>query len=200
MTEANQQQNTTVGQNAEPTTGAARAGQTFFDLVERVRSGELKARMHYFLFRKGQEAKKSDSLFSRYKRRLREDWDKWLGIGAGITGLIMLFSPEEFWLWQIPLVFILMAAAPAFFELPNTLSALFGHTEQQHLVGRTITLTQSIIDGKGKTTLEDQEWLVSGPDCLAGTAVEIVTLDARTLYVIQAEQEHLPHGTANYGK
>ena len=191
MTESSQQQDTTQQarstQPAEPATGAARATQKFSDLTERVRSGELKARMHYFLFRKGQEVRKSDSLFSRYQRRLSEDWDKWLGLGAGITGLVMLLSPGEFWFWQIPLVFILMLIAPAFFELPNTLNALFAHTEHQHLVGKVITLTQPIEEGKGRTTFEDREWLVSGPDCPAGSNVKIVTLDSRTLYVVLPE-------------
>lgn len=166
-----------------------RGSRMFSDLVERARSGELKARMHYFLFRKGQEAKRSDSILSRYKRRLSEDWPKWLGISAGITGIIMLLSPEKFHLWQILLVFILTLIAPAFFELPNTLNALFGHSAQQHLVGTTITLTQPITAGKGKTTLEDQEWIVFGPDCPAGSSVKIITLDAKTLYVTLPGQE-----------
>lgn len=186
MTEANQQQdmaqNPASTQATEPASGAGK----FSGLMDRITSGELKARLRYFLFRKGQEVKRSDSLFSRYKKRLREDWAKWLGISAGIIGIAMFFSPEAFWLWQIPLVFILMALAPAVFELPNTLSALFGHTEQQHLVGSVITLTQEIVDGRGQTTLEEQQWQVSGPDCLAGTHVQIVTLDSKTLYVIEA--------------
>lgn len=197
MTETNQHnstQTTSARQNEEPATGLARVGQMFGDMTDRIRSGELKARMHYFLFRKGQEAKKSDSLWSRYQRRLRDDWKKWLGIGAGITGLVMLFSPGEFWLWQIPLVFILMAIAPAFFELPNTLSALFGHTEHQYLVGQLITITQAIIDGRGKTMLGDQDWLVSGPDCPAGSTVQIVTLDSKTLYVTLPENMNVSRG------
>lgn len=169
------------------------------DLLGRIRSGELKARMHYFLFRKGQDARRSDSIFSRYKRRLAEDWPKWLGIGAGITGLMMLLSPEEFWLWQLPLIVLLMLLAPAFFELPNTLNALFGHTEQQHLVGKTIILTQPVVDGKGTTQLEQQDWQVSGPDCPAGSAVKIITLDAKNLYVdliepVPDSQAGLNHG------
>jgi membrane protein implicated in regulation of membrane protease activity len=170
------------------------------DLIERAQSGELKARMHYFLFRKGRDAKRSDSIFSRYKRRLAEDWPKWLGIGTGITGLSMLLSPEEFWLWQIPLVFILMLLAPAFFELPNTLNALFGHSEQQHLVGTTITLTHPITDGKGKTTLDQQEWLVSGPDCPAGSSVKIITLDAKNLYVDLADPDTLANTGLSHGE
>lgn len=186
MTEPSQPQNS--AQNASD------RGNRVTELVERVRSGELKARLHYFLFRKGQEARRSDSILSRYKRRLAEDWPKWLGIGAGITGLLMFLNPEEFSLWQIPLVFILMLLAPAFFELPNTLNALFGHTEHQHLVGSTITLTQPITNGKGKTTLERQEWIVSGPDCPAGSLVTVITLDAKNLYVALPGQEALDSG------
>lgn len=195
MAEANQQQDGT--DNTEASGGAKNAISGF---LERIRSGELKARLHYFLFRKGQEVRRSDSLFSRYKKRLREDWGKWLGLGAGITGLFMLFNPEGFWLWQIPLVFILMAIAPAVFELPNTLNALFGHTEQQHLVGTIITLTQEIADGKGYTTLEDKQWQVSGPDCLAGTSVRIVTLDSKTLYVTEVADSNALAGMPIHGR
>ncbi|MEZ5536511.1 MAG: hypothetical protein R3F02_12920 [Thiolinea sp.] len=193
MTNPSQPQNSTKNTSEK-------GGRILTDLVERVRSGELKARMHYFLFRKGQEAKRSDSIFSRYKRRLAEDWPKWLGIGTGVTGLTMLLSPEEFWLWQIPLVFLLMLLAPAFFELPNTLNALFGHTEQQHLVGTTITLTQPVINGRGKTTLEQQEWLVFGPDCPAGSTVKIITLDAKNLYVDLTSQDKVTGAGLSHGK
>lgn len=188
MTEENQQQTDKPGSK-----------NIVMGLLERVRSGELKARMHYFLFRKGQEVKRSDSLFSRYRKRLGAEWPKWLGIAAGIIGLVMLFSPEQFWFWQLPLVFILMLITPAMFELPNTINALFGHTENQHLVGTSITMTQDITDGKGETTLEDKQWQVSGPDCIAGSAVRIVTLDSKTLYVIQASED-TPSGVALHGR
>lgn len=178
---------------AQDTTNSG-GNRAFTGLFERARSGELKARMQYFLFRKGQEARRSDSIFSRYKRRLAEDWPKWLGIGAGIVGLLMFFNPEEFKLWQIPLIFFLMLLAPAFFELPNTLNALFGHSGHPHLVGSVITLTQPIEDGKGKTTLENQEWIVFGPDCPAGSLAKIITLDAKTLYVTLPEQKILVNG------
>lgn len=191
MTEPDQGQN--PAQNTPD-----RGSHMFGDLVERVRSGELKARMHYFLFRKGQEAKRSDSILSRYKRRLSEAWPKWLGISAGITGIIMFLNPDKFHLWQMLLVFILTLIAPAFFELPNTLNALFGHNAQQHLVGTTITLTQPIAAGKGKTTLGDQEWIVFGPDCPAGSSVQIITLDAKNLYVTLPGQE-IVNG-ADYGQ
>ncbi len=187
---------TNSGQTQDSANNPPEKGNRLNDLLERIRSGELKARMHYFLFRKGQDARRSDSIFSRYKRRLAEDWPKWLGIGAGITGLMMLLSPDEFWLWQIPFILLLMLLAPAFFELPNTLNVLFGHTEHQHLVGTTITLTQPIVDGRGTTQLEQREWQVSGPDCPAGSSVKIITLDAKNLYVDLVEPEPDPNTPA----
>ncbi len=195
MMEANQEQQTASESTGTPNAAKEgnRASQIMASTLERIRSGEFKARLHYFLFRHTQQAKASDSLLSKYKRRLRDDWQKWVGIGTGAVGLIMLFSPEEFWLWQIPLAFILTLVAPIFFEIPAALNSLFGHTEQQHLVGKTITLTRPIVDGRGQTILEGREWQVSGPDCQAGQEVRIVTLDAKTLYVIQAN--NLKRGT-----
>ena len=93
-----------------------------------------------------------------------------------------------------------MVIAPVVFELPNTLSVLFGHTEQQHLVGTVITLTQPIADGKGQTTLEDRQWQVSGPDCLAGSTVQIVTLDSKTLYVTQVANANAVPGVSVHGR
>lgn len=156
----------------------------FASVGERIRSGELRARLQYFLFKQTQQARESNSLLSKYKYRLQDDWPTWVGIGCGIAALFMLFSPEDFWFWQIPVVILLTLLAPAFFELPATLSSLFGHTDQQHLVGQVITLTHPIVDGKGRTALDGREWLVSGPDCGMGHKVKIVTLDAKTLYVV----------------
>ncbi|HPQ93983.1 MAG: NfeD family protein [Thiothrix sp.] len=182
MAATNQQQ----PQQAE---GLGRISKALSDFGERARSGELKARLQYFLFRQSQQARRSDSLLSKYKRRLQEDWAKWLGIAAGLTALVMFLSPDSFWFWQIPLVLLLTILAPFFFELPNTLNALFGNTEQQHLVGSIITLTHPIVDGQGQTHLEGRDWQVSGPDCVAGSSVKIVTLDARTLYVTLVGQD-----------
>ena len=184
--EANHSQNTTnpSDRKAAENKGVGSVSQVLGSLVERIRSGELKARLHYFLFRQTQQARLSDSLFSRYKRRLAEDWQKWVGIGAGLTGLAMLLSPEGLWRWQLPLIIILVLLAPAFFEIPAALNSLFGHTGHQHLVGKLITLTRPIVDGRSQLELDGKEWLVSGPDCQAGREVKVVTLDAKTLYVM----------------
>lgn len=154
------------------------------NVLERVRSGEFRARLQYFLFRQTEQARHSDSLISKYKRSLQQHWPKWAGISMGITGLMMLFNPDNFWFWQLPIAVLMVFIAPIILELPATLKSLFGNTEQQHLVGQIVTLSKPIVDGRGEIVLDGRDWQVSGPDCEMGREVKIVTLDAKTLYVM----------------
>lgn len=179
-----EQQTASVNRDNATTKDGNKASQVITSTLDRIRSGELKARLHYFLFQQTQQAKESDSLLSKYKRRLLDDWQLWFGLGMVLTALMMFASPQKTWVWQIPLVLLSVVLAPIVFEIPAALNSLFGHTEHQHLVGKIITLTRPIVDRRGQTILEGREWLVSGPDSPAGAEVKIVTLDAKTLYVI----------------
>lgn len=182
--ETQEQQTASVNRDNTNTKDGNKASQRLTSTLDRIRSGELKARLHYFLFQQTQQAKESDSLLSKYKRRLLDDWQLWLGLGMFLTALMMFASPQKTWLWQLPLVLLLVVLAPVIFEIPAALNSLFGHTEHQHLVGKLITLTRPIVERRGQTILEGREWLVSGPDCPSGAEVKIVTLDAKTLYVV----------------
>lgn len=179
-----EQQTASANRDNVSTKEGNKASQLFTSTLDRIRSGELKARLHYFLFQQTQQAKESDSLFSKYKRRLVDDWQIWLGLGLVLTAILMFANPQKTLAWQIPIVLLSVLLAPIIFEIPAALSSLFGHTQHQHLVGKVITLTRPIIDRRGQTILEGREWLVSGPDCPSGAEVKIVTLDAKTLYVI----------------
>ncbi|WP_298608195.1 NfeD family protein [uncultured Thiothrix sp.] len=179
-----EQQTASVNRDNATTKDGNKASQLLTSTLDRIRSGELKARLHYFLFQQTQQAKESDSLLSKYKRRLLDDWQLWLGLGMFLTALMMFASPQKTWIWQLPLVLFSVVLAPIVFEIPAALNSLFGHTEHQHLVGKIVTLTRPIVDRRGQTILEGREWLVSGPDCPTGAEVKIVTLDAKTLYVI----------------
>ncbi|MFM2319756.1 MAG: hypothetical protein RLZZ215_2377 [Pseudomonadota bacterium] len=182
--ETQEQQTASVNRDNTNTKDGNKASQLLTSSLDRIRSGELKARLHYFLFQQTQQAKESDSLLSKYKRRLLDDWQLWLGLGMCLTALMMFASPQKTWLWQLPLILLSVFLAPIIFEIPAALNSLFGHTEHQHLVGKVISLTRPIIERRGQTILEGREWLVSGPDCPAGAEVKIVTLDAKTLYVV----------------
>lgn len=182
--ETQEQQTASVNRDNTNTKDGNKASQLFTSTLDRIRSGELKARLHYFLFQQTQQAKESDSLLSKYKRRLLDDWQLWLGLGMCLTAVMMFASPQKTWLWQLPLILLSVLLAPLIFEIPAALNSLFGHTEHQHLVGKVISLTRPIIERRGQTILEGREWFVSGPDCPIGAEVKIVTLDAKTLYVI----------------
>ncbi|HPY41451.1 MAG TPA: NfeD family protein [Thiolinea sp.] len=184
MMETQEQQTASVNRDNASAKDGNKASQVFSNTLDRIRSGELKARLHYFLFQQTQQAKESDSLFSKYKRRLSNDWQLWLGLGMVLTALMMFASPQKTWIWQLPLILVSVLLAPIIFEIPAALNSLFGHTEHQHLVGKIITLTRPIVERRGQTILEGKEWLVSGPDCPSGSEVKIVTLDAKTLYVV----------------
>lgn len=179
-----EQQTASVNRDNATTKDGNKASQLLTSTLDRIRSGELKARLHYFLFQQTQQAKESDSLLSKYKRRLLDDWQLWLGLGLVLTALMMFASPQKTWVWQLPLVLLSVVLAPIVFEIPAALNSLFGNTEYQYLVGKVITLTRPITERRGQTNLEGREWLVSGPDCPSGAEVQIVTLDAKTLYVV----------------
>ena len=182
--ETQEQQTASANRDQANTKDGNKASQLFTSTLDRIRSGELKARLHYFLFQQTQQAKGSNSLFSKYKRRLMDDWQLWLGLGLLLTALMMFASPQKTWIWQLPLVLLSVVLAPIIFEIPAAINSLFGHTEHQHLVGKIINLTRPITERRGQTILEGREWQVSGPDCPAGAEVQIVTLDAKTLYVV----------------
>lgn len=112
----------------------------------------------------------------------------WMGVGAAITGLLLLAMPDLG--WQIQLV------AFALLSIGATVGAkLFLHnhpleTDQPMLnrrgeqyVGRTFTLDQPIVNGQGKIHVDDTTWKVHGVDCPAGTKVKVGGVDGVVLVV-----------------
>lgn len=150
---------------------------------ESLRTGEVKAKTQYYAYRTAALTQQSDGFLGQYRFRLKHSWKMWMGIAAGIIGLLMLISPGSFWQWQLPMLIIITLVGPLIMELISTLQEYFGNQPYKHFVGQTVTLTQPIMDGKSKLQLDDRDWLVSGPNCKVGTQVKIIALDAKTLYV-----------------
>ena len=44
---------------------------------------------------------------------------------------------------------------------------------QMGYVGRSFTLKEPIVDGRGKLTIEDTVWEIEGPDLAPGTRVKV---------------------------
>jgi len=119
----------------------------------------------------------------------------WLGIAAVLTGLLSFaLWGAGFWVWQVQiLVFLALSIVSVLVgrrAFPTTGTAdtdqpLLNQRELQ-LVGRTATLEEPIVEGRGRVRLGDTLWRVSGPDLPAGARVRVVTAANGELGVEQA--------------
>lgn len=118
----------------------------------------------------------------------------WIGIAAGVTGVVVLVVPGMSLLAQA-LVFAVLAflsCAAYWYGLRPRLmrdepgSALLNRRGEQK-IGQRYVLAEPIVHGRGKAKVGDSLWLVSGPDLPAGSMVEVVGVDGTTLVVRAAE-------------
>jgi membrane protein implicated in regulation of membrane protease activity len=112
----------------------------------------------------------------------------WMGISAGVVGLLVLMMPDVGWEYQV-----------FAFSVLSVLSILvwrfyFGkhpvQTDQPSLnrrgeqyVGRTFTLSQPMINGSGKIHVDDTSWKIHGDDCASGSKVKVIGVDGVILKV-----------------
>ena len=114
----------------------------------------------------------------------------WIGIAAGVTGLVMLVAPGLPLLGQA-LVFAVLAflsCAVYWYGLRPKLmrdepgDALLNRRGEQK-IGQRYVLAEAIVNGRGKARVGDSLWLVRGPDLPVGSMVEVVGVDGTTLLV-----------------
>lgn len=115
----------------------------------------------------------------------------WIGAAAIVVGALSLLLWEtSFWLWQVQLLI---------FATLSVVSALLGrrllsngnavtdepllNQRSASLVGRTATLQEPVVEGRGRIRLDDTFWPVMGPDLPAGTRVRVITSNGRDLTV-----------------
>jgi membrane protein implicated in regulation of membrane protease activity len=121
----------------------------------------------------------------------------WLGVAAGLVGALL-------WLWpgigpdlQVLLFAALSVASvvgwrrwrnahPAQSDQPNL------NRRGAQYVGRQVTLTEPITNGRGRVKLGDAGWAVAGPDLPAGATVEVVGADGTVLEVRPTGARGLP--------
>ncbi|WP_426270970.1 NfeD family protein [Dyella kyungheensis] len=118
----------------------------------------------------------------------------WIGIAAGITGVVVLALPELSILGQA-LAFAVLAflsCAAYWYGLRPRLmrdepgDALLNRRGEQK-IGQRYVLAEAIVHGRGKAKVGDGLWLVSGPDLPVGAMVEVVGVNGTTLVVKVAD-------------
>lgn len=110
----------------------------------------------------------------------------WLGIAAGVTGLLVLINPAVFIRWQlfsIPLIAIFGPWLVDFFresskEAKDTLESYDG----REFIGKLFTLKTAIVNGESEMTISDKSWLIKGEDCSEGSRVRVVAVNNDTIF------------------
>ncbi len=112
----------------------------------------------------------------------------WLAVAAALTGIAdyLLDMP-----WQAELLlFALLSVIAVFsgrryYKGPGMEPAdnPYLNRRQMGYVGRTFTLREPIVDGRGKLAIEDTVWEIEGPDLAAGTRIKVTAVHGMSLIV-----------------
>jgi len=112
----------------------------------------------------------------------------WMGVSAGITGLILLAFPSMGWEYQF-LIFALFSVVSIVAwrsyakSRPTVTDQPTLNRRGEQNIGRKLTLSDPIVDGTGKAHLADTIWEVAGEDMPAGTKVTVTGADGTVLKV-----------------
>lgn len=116
----------------------------------------------------------------------------WLGIAAGIVGLLMLLIPDLGWQLQLLLFSVLsvvtvVAGRGWLNRHPIKTDQPTLNRRGEQYIGRVFTLAEPIVNGDGKIRVDDTTWKIRGNDCEAGTRVRVIGVDGTVLLVNGAD-------------
>lgn len=117
----------------------------------------------------------------------------WIGLGALLTGFIsfiMIGIQQPLSLEIQGLLFAILSIVSVFIgknvlkkNASKATTTTLNRRGAQY-VGRVITLTEAMHNGRGHTRIDDTLWSISGPDCPALTQVKITDVDGSLLIVV----------------
>jgi len=109
----------------------------------------------------------------------------WVGVAAGLTGMVGMMAPSMSWEWQT-LLFAALALGATFagrrIWRPGQVQTdhpLLNRRAQHH-IGRVVTLTAPLRDGRARVQVGDSAWSAVADDVAltlpAGTSVKVVDI------------------------
>lgn len=112
----------------------------------------------------------------------------WVGIAAGVVGVLLLLIPSMSWEYQwliFALVSLITITAWWIYQKKNPSSSEHPTLNRrgQQYVGRHFTLTEPVVDGVGKIKVDDTMWKIIGEDCAVGSKVKVTAVDGVMLKV-----------------
>lgn len=112
----------------------------------------------------------------------------WMGIAAGIVGVVLYFIPEMVPPFQWAIFAVVSVATIVIWRYQLARNP----TETDHptlnrrgaqYIDRVFTLDEPIVNGSGKITVDDSTWKIQGDDCEAGAKVKVNGVDGVILHV-----------------
>jgi membrane protein implicated in regulation of membrane protease activity len=113
----------------------------------------------------------------------------WIGIAAGLMGVITWIAPTLPAIAQARLFGALaIAACAVYWKFIRPLAEQRDdqpllNKRGERMVGRRVVVVEAIVNGRGKVKVGDGQWLVEGPDVAVGSEVEIVSVQGTTFTV-----------------
>ena len=114
----------------------------------------------------------------------------WMGIAAGIVGVLMMAIPGLPFMVQI-IVFTVISVVSLVVHKrylknnpPQTDEPTLNRRGEQY-VGRVFTLEEAIVNGVGKIKVDDSIWKVMGEDMDDGGKVKVIGIDG-TVFKVEA--------------
>lgn len=117
----------------------------------------------------------------------------WMGVAAGVVGLLLLLAPDMAWQYQAVFFAVLSVGAIYGWRLyqqrhppqPSDQPALNRRGSQY--INRTFTLNEPMINGQGMLHIDDTRWKIEGEqDLPAGAKVRVTGVDGTVLTVERA--------------
>jgi membrane protein implicated in regulation of membrane protease activity len=112
----------------------------------------------------------------------------WIGVAAAAIGIVTYIFPSMPWELQFVLFAVLSVLTAVYWWRRQRV--VVRQSDQpglnmrgQELIGRTFTVQDAIIAGRGKIKVNDGVWMVIGPDAPAGSLVRVVSQDGAILKV-----------------
>ncbi len=111
----------------------------------------------------------------------------WFGVAAAVVGLLtMVFDVPVLWqaiLFGLAAIASVLIGHKLFPYSTNVSDRSSLNLRGQQYVGRTFTLEQPIIEGRGKLKVGDSLWSAEGPDLAAGARVRVTGVKGTVLVV-----------------
>ncbi len=112
----------------------------------------------------------------------------WMGVAAGVTGLLLYLIPTLGWEYQLLLFAVLSVASIIVWRVylrrhPTATDRPTLNRRGEQYVGRLFTLEEPIVNGSGKIRVDDSTWKIEGADCPGGSRVRVTGVDGTVLRV-----------------